>query len=95
MKKDNKEIYKSVKSYNMIMSNIWQLITILVLGILLGYLLEKNATTEDIDFMLISVVGSIIIGVPVFFIGLIKSIKKLDDKDKPKKDNNEDSQYLD
>ncbi len=94
MKKDKKELIKGVKTYNMIMSNVWQLITILIIGVLLGYLLEKNATNPDINYMLVSVIGSIIIGITVFFVGLIKGLKKIDNMDKEKAKSNNDDQFL-
>lgn len=93
MKRDRKEIVRSFKTYNVVMTNIWQLITILLIGILLGYLLEKNGTNKELNYMTISVIGSIIIGVPVFFIGLIKGINKLDKKHN-KEDNEENNKYL-
>lgn len=93
MKRDRKEIVRSFKAYNVVMTNIWQLITILLIGILLGYLLEKNGTNKELNYMAISVIGSIIIGVPVFFVGLIKGINKLDKKNN-KEDNEENNKYL-
>lgn len=92
MKKSRKEMFKSLKNYNMVMSCIWEFITILVLGVLFGYLLEQHKTVKEINFMLISVIASIVIGIIVFFVSLLKGMKKMDNLNK--KESNDDDQFL-
>lgn len=78
MKKGKDKFFKDLKVYNLIMSNIWQLITILILGILSGYLLEKNATDKNINYMLFSIITFSVIGVVNFFVSIIRGSKKLE-----------------
>ncbi len=83
MKKD--KLYKDLKLYNIVMSNIWQLITIILFGILAGYLLEKYSTNEKINFMLISIIVFSFIGIINFFVSIIRQSKKLEKAERAKK----------
>ncbi len=80
MKRDSKEIQKSIKTYNIVMSSIWQFITIVVIGILGGYLLEKNGNDSETNYMMFSVIASIVIGISVFFLNIFKGLKNIDKK---------------
>lgn len=86
MKKDSKEIQKSIKTYNIVMSSIWQFITIVIIGILGGYLLEKNGNDSETNYMMFSVIASIVVGISVFFLNLIKGLNKIDKKPVKKDD---------
>lgn len=86
MKRDSKEIQKSIKTYNIVMSSIWQFITIVIIGILGGYLLEKNGNDSETNYMMFSVIASIVIGISVFFLNLIKGLKNIDKKPVKKDD---------
>ena len=44
MKKNKDSLFKDLKIYNLVMTNIWQFLTIIAIGILAGYLFEKYAT---------------------------------------------------
>lgn len=85
MKKD--KLIKNVKLYNIIMSNFWLLITTCLVGIIIGYFLDKNSTNENNHYMLISIIIFSIIGITNFFIHLIKEINHLN-KDEKKEENN-------
>ena len=78
MKKDRSRLFHDLKIYNLVMSNIWQLITILVIGILAGYLFEKNAEDKSINYMAFSIIFFFIIGVINFFVSIIRGIKKIE-----------------
>ncbi len=78
MKKNKDSLYNDLKLYNMVMSNIWKLITFLLLGILSGYLLNKYATYHDINYWLISIIFFTTIGVINFFVSIIKESKRLE-----------------
>lgn len=80
MKKDSKDLKKSLKTYNIVMSSIWQFITIVIIGILAGYLLEKNGNDSETNYMMFSVIASIVIGISVFFLNIIKGLNKVDNK---------------
>lgn len=80
MKKDSKDLKKSLKTYNIVMSSIWQFITIVIIGILAGYLLEKNGNDSGTNYMMFSVIASIVIGISVFFLNIIKGLNKVDNK---------------
>lgn len=80
MKRDSKDLKKSLKTYNIVMSSIWQFITIVIIGILAGYLLEKNGNDSETNYMMFSVIASIVIGISVFFLNIIKGLNKVDNK---------------
>ena len=48
MKKNKDSLFKDLKIYNLVMTNIWQFLTIIAIGILAGYLFEKYATNQNI-----------------------------------------------
>ncbi len=81
-KKDKDKIYKDIKLYNMVMSNIWKLITFVLIGILGGYILNKKAKYHDINYMLFSILFFTIIGIVDFFISIIRESKRLEKKEK-------------
>lgn len=84
MKKDKSRLFKDLKVYNLIMSNIWQLVTILLIGVLAGYLFEKNAEDKSINYMLFSIIFFTVIGIINFFVSIIKGSKRLE-KEEAKK----------
>ena len=89
MKRDSKDLKKSLKTYNIVMSSIWQFITIVIIGILAGYLFEKNGNNSETNYMMFSVIASIVIGISVFFLNIIKGLNKVD-----KKKNKDDDQTI-
>ena len=48
------------------MTNIWQFLTIIAIGILAGYLFEKYATNQNINYMAFSIIFFSIIGTVVW-----------------------------
>lgn len=76
MKKSKDSLYKGFKTYNMIMSCVWQLLTTLLFGVLAGYLLEKYGE-GDVNYMGIAIVISVVVGILVFFTSIIKESKRL------------------
>lgn len=80
MKRDSKDLKKNLKTYNIVMSSIWQFITIVIIGILAGYLFEKNGNDSETNYMMFSVISSIVIGISVFFLNIIKGLNKVDNK---------------
>lgn len=85
MKNDKKSLVHGMKAYNLIMSNVWQLLTILLIGILVGYLLTRNATNKKINYMAISIIVFAVIGIIVFFVNIIREAKKMEQIEMRKK----------
>lgn len=85
MKKNKDNLVKDLKIYNLVMTNVWQLLTIIAIGILAGYLFEKYATNQDINYMAFSIIFFSIIGIINFFVSILKGVKKLEKTDKDKR----------
>lgn len=84
MKRDKDSLYKGFKTYNMIMSCVWQLLTTLLIGVLAGYLLERKKD-DDFNYMIVSICISLVVGISVFFVSLIKQSKRLAKEEENKK----------
>lgn len=84
MKKD--KIIKNAKLYNIIMSNFWLLITTCLVGVIIGYFLDKNSSNENNHCMLYAIIISSVIGIANFFIHLIKEINNLNKESQEKGD---------
>lgn len=91
MKKNKDKLYKDLKVYNMVMSNIWKLLTFILIGILGGYLLNKYAKYHDINYMLISILFFSIIGIIDFFVSIIRESKRLEKKEKKELEDHKES----
>lgn len=83
--KTNKQekIVKGFKIYSLIMQEVWKLLTIIGIGILVGWLITKDKESK-VGFV-ISIVVALVIGLAVFFVSLIRLSQKLN-KDKEKED---------
>lgn len=83
--KTNKQekIVKGFKIYSLIMQEVWKLLTIIGIGILVGWLITKDKESK-VGFV-ISIVVALAIGLAVFFVSLIRLSQKLN-KDKEKED---------
>lgn len=79
MKKN--KIIRDLKIYNFVMSNIWQLITTILIGYVIGWALEKYIGSEKNLYMLFSLIIFISIGIANFFLALIKRFKKIAKKE--------------
>lgn len=82
MKKD--KAVHAFKLYNYIMQEIWKLITILLIGVLFGYLLSLKGP-EGNHYIAITLIIFIFIGLLVFFVGLFRVIKR-DEEERKKKE---------
>lgn len=82
MKRNKDKLYKDLKVYNMVMSNIWKLLTFILIGIFAGHLLNKYAKYHDINYMLISILFFSTVGIVDFFISIIRESKRLEEEDK-------------
>ena len=91
MKKNKDNLVKDLKIYNLVMTNVWQLLTIIAIGILAGYLFEQYATNQDINYMAFSIIFFSIIGIINFFVSILKGVKKLEKTDKDKKTKNKET----
>ncbi len=77
MKKD--KISKAFKTYNLVMNEVWKLLTIILIGVFIGWLIKRK-NGSNLGFV-ISISISLVIGLAVFFIGLIKISKKKEKED--------------
>lgn len=82
MKKD--KFIRDFKIYNFVMSNIWQLLTTLLIGFGIGWLLEKYVGSEKNLFMIFSVIIGLVIGIANFFFSLYRKMKELQKKEENK-----------
>lgn len=75
MKKD--KFIKDFKIYNFVMSNIWQLLTTLLIGFGIGWLLERFIGSEKNLFMIFSIIVAIFVGIANFFFSLYRLVKRI------------------
>ena len=78
MKKE--KVYKFFKNYNIIMSNIWLLITTMLVGVLIGYFVNKKFPTEKNIWFIFIIIIFFVIGIINFFYSLIVKSKDFDKK---------------
>ena len=78
--------YHDIKIYNIIMSNVWKLITFLLIGVLGGFLFEHYSKYKDFNYMLFSIVLFAIIGIIDFFVSIVRDSKRLEKAEKKKKE---------
>ena len=77
MKKKKDNIIHDIKIYNIIMSNVWKLITFLLIGVLGGFLFEHYSKYKDFNYMLFSIVID-------FFVSIVRDSKRLEKAEKKK-----------
>lgn len=88
MKRD--KFIRDFKIYNFVMSNIWQLLTTLLIGFGIGWVLEKYVGSEKKLFMIFSICIALLIGVANFFFSLYKKMKQI----QAKEDNKPEVEYI-
>lgn len=93
MKRD--KFIRDFKIYNFVMSNIWQLLTTLLIGFGIGWLLEKYIGSEKKLFMIFSIIIALVIGIANFFFSLYRKMKQLQKVDEEKKPEVEYIKYED
>lgn len=93
MKRD--KFIRDFKIYNFVMSNIWQLLTTLLIGFGIGWLLEKYVGSEKKLFMIFSIIIALVIGIANFFFSLYRKMKQLQKVDEEKKPEVEYIKYED
>ena len=81
MKKD--KLSKAFKTYNLIMNEVWKLITILLLGVLIGWLIKKKSDS-NLGFV-ISISVALVVGLASFFVGIINVSKKQEKENEKEK----------
>lgn len=86
MKKNKDKIIHDIKIYNLIMSNVWKLITFLLIGVLGGFLFEHYSKYKDFNYMLFSIILFSVIGIIDFFRSIINDSKKLEKAEQKKKE---------
>jgi F0F1-type ATP synthase assembly protein I len=76
MKKD--KFYRFVRNYNVIMSNIWLLITTLLAGAVIGYFVNKKFPTDKNIWFIVIMIIFFIIGIANFFYLIYTKSKDFD-----------------
>ena len=76
---------KDFKLYNVIMNNFWKLIGTVLIGVCLGYLTTRKSNNES-NYMLLFIILFFIIGIFNFFLGIYKEVKKLEKREKMRKE---------
>ena len=84
MKRD--KVSKFLRTYNLVMSNFWLLITTTLVGVLIGFLLNKAFPTEKNIWLIIVSVIFFLIGVFNFFYKIIGESIKLQEQEKKELD---------
>lgn len=82
MKKE--KIAKAFKTYNLIMNEIWKLITILLIGILIGWFIKRK-NGSNLGFV-ISISIALVVGLASFFVGIIRVSKNKEKEDLKEKE---------
>lgn len=82
MKKE--KIAKAFKTYNLIMNEIWKLITILLIGILIGWFIKRK-NGSNLGFV-ISISIALVVGLASFFVGIIRLSKNKEKEDLKEKE---------
>lgn len=77
---NRKKLVKNLKLYNLIMSNIWLLLTTTLLGVIIGYILKKN--NDNDTYMVISIIVFFVIGIVNFFFKIIRETLKMNKEEK-------------
>ena len=86
MKKKKDNIIHDIKIYNIIMSNVWKLITFLLIGVLGVFLFEHYSKYKGFNYMLFSIVLFAIIGIIDFFVSIVRDSKRLEKAEEKKKE---------
>ena len=89
MKKD--KLVHGFKMYNFVMQEVWKLLTTLLFGVLAGYLLRKNGP-EDNHYFVIAIIVALFIGLINFFVGLLRIIKREEQRKKKLQEQNENQE---
>ena len=76
MNKQKKDkLVHGFKLYNEVMQEIWKFLTILLFGVVLGYILQKRGP-EDNNRFVFTLIIALVVGLLIFFVGLFCVIKK-------------------
>ncbi len=76
MNKQKKDkLVHGFKLYNEVMQEIWKFLTILLFGVVLGYILQKRGP-EDNNRFVFTLIIALVVGLLIFFVGLFSVIKK-------------------
>ena len=76
MNKQKKDkLVHGFKLYNEIMQEIWKFLTVLLFGVVLGYILQKRGP-EDNNRFVFTLIIALAIGLILFFVGLFSVVKK-------------------
>lgn len=76
MNKQKKDkLVHGFKLYNEVMQEIWKFLTILLFGVVIGYVLQRRGP-ENNHYFVFCLIIALAIGLLIFFVGLFSVIKK-------------------
>ena len=76
MNKQKKDkLVNGFKLYNEVMQEIWKFLTILLFGVVIGYVLQRRGP-ENNHYFVFSLIIALVVGLLIFFVGLFSVIKK-------------------
>jgi len=83
MKKE--KVYKSFKTYTIVMQEVWKFLTIILVGVLIGWLITRNS--ENKTGFVISIIIALVVALAVFFVSIIRISNKIKENENEKKTN--------
>ena len=70
---------RDLQVYNLVISNIWLLLTTMLVGAIIGYLLDRRQEGSNRFLLLFSVIF-FLIGIINFFVAIIRGSQKLNEQ---------------
>lgn len=94
MNKQKKDkLVHGFKLYNEVMQEIWKFLTILLFGVVIGYVLQRRGP-ENNHYFVFSLIIALVVGLLIFFVGLFSVIKKEETRRLNQKKSEDEEQKL-
>lgn len=94
MNKQKKDkLVNGFKLYNEVMQEIWKFLTILLFGVVIGYVLQRRGP-ENNHYFVFSLIIALVVGLLIFFVGLFSVIKKEETRRLNQKKSEDEEQKL-
>ena len=94
MNKQKKDkLVHGFKLYNEVMQEIWKFLTILLFGVVIGYILQRRGP-ENNHYFVFSLIIALAVGLLIFFVGLFSVIKKEETRRLNQKKSEDEEQKL-
>lgn len=94
MNKQKKDkLVHGFKLYNEVMQEIWKFLTILLFGVVIGYVLQRRGPEKN-HYFVFSLIIALVVGLLIFFVGLFSVIKKEETRRLNQKKSEDEEQKL-